>query len=105
MKYMIGLSLMANMFHLWAWIMIKCLLSILFPKPLLLDRIGYIISTNNEAMSQIIKMQYYITACSNDAMQYAVLAAMEKASDYPDLIAKEFKERCDLIVDRLNEMG
>ena len=49
-------------------------------------RIGYIISTNTEAMSQIIKMQYYITACSNDAMQYAVLAAMEKASDYPDLI-------------------
>ena len=67
-------------------------------------RIGYIISTNAEAMSQIIKMQYYITACSNDAMQYAVLAAMEKASDYPDLIAKEFKERCDLIVNRLNEM-
>ena len=67
-------------------------------------RIGYIISTNAEAMSQIIKMQYYITACSNDAMQYAVLAAMEKASDYPDLIAKEFKERCDLIVNRLNDM-
>ena len=67
-------------------------------------RIGYIISTNVEAMSQIIKMQYYITACSNDAMQYAVLAAMEKASDYPDLIAKEFKERCDLIVNGLNEM-
>ena len=67
-------------------------------------RIGYIVSTNVEAMSQIIKMQYYITACSNDAMQYAVLSAMEKASDYPDIIAKEFKERCDLIVDRLNGM-
>ena len=67
-------------------------------------RIGYIVSTNVEAMSQIIKMQYYITACSDDAMQYAVLTAMEKASDYPDLIAKEFKERCDLIVNRLNDM-
>ena len=67
-------------------------------------RIGYIVSTNVEAMSQIIKMQYYITACSNDAMQYAVLTAMEKASDYPDIIAKEFKERCDLIVDRLTGM-
>ena len=67
-------------------------------------RIGYIVSINVEAMSQIIKMQYYITACSNDAMQYAVLTAMEKASDYPDIIAKEFKERCDLIVDRLNGM-
>ena len=31
-------------------------------------RIGYIISTNLLAMTQIIKMQYYITACSNDAM-------------------------------------
>ena len=67
-------------------------------------RIGYIISTNVEAMKQIIKMQYYITACSNDAMQYAVLAAMEHASDYPDKIAKEFQQRCELIVERLNEM-
>ena len=67
-------------------------------------RIGYIISTNLEAMTQVIKMQYYITACSTDAMQYAVLASMESAADYPELIAKEFKERCDIIVDRLNAM-
>jgi aspartate aminotransferase len=67
-------------------------------------RIGYIISDNLDAMKQIIKMQYYITACSNDAMQYAVLAAMEQAGDYPDIIAKEFQQRCDLIVDRLNAM-
>ena len=67
-------------------------------------RIGYIISTNFEAMKQIIKMQYYITACSNDAMQYAVLAAMEHASDYPYKIAKEFQQRCELIVERLNQM-
>ena len=45
-------------------------------------------SANLEAMKQVIKMQYYITACSNDAMQYAVLEAMEKASDYPDILAK-----------------
>ena len=49
-------------------------------------------------------MQYYITACSNDAMQYAVLEAMEKAWDYPDILAKEFHARCNLIVDRLNAM-
>ena len=67
-------------------------------------RIGYIISDNLEAMKQIIKMQYYITACSNDAMQYAVLAALEHAADYPEIIAKEFQQRCDLIVDRLNAM-
>ena len=67
-------------------------------------RIGYIISTNVEAMKQVVKIQYYISACSNDAMQYAVLAAMEQANDYPDLMAREFQARCDLIVDRLNAM-
>ena len=41
-------------------------------------RIGYIMSANVEAMKQVIKMQYYITACSNDAMQYAVLEAWRK---------------------------
>ena len=65
-------------------------------------RIGYIISPNIEAMKQVIKIQYYISACSNDAMQYAVLEAMEKANDYPTMMAEEFKQRCDLIVDRLN---
>ena len=67
-------------------------------------RIGYIISTNVEAMKQVIKIQYYISACSNEAMQYAVLEAMEKANDYPDMMAKEFQQRCNLIVDRLNAM-
>ena len=67
-------------------------------------RMGYIISTNLEAMQQVIKMQYYITACSNDAMQHAILAAMNNASEYPDLLANEFKQRCDLIVERLNAM-
>ena len=67
-------------------------------------RIGYIISTNLEAMGQITKMQYYITACSNDAMQYAVLTAMEETPDYPDIIADEFMQRCEIIVERLNNM-
>ncbi len=67
-------------------------------------RMGYIISTNLEAMQQIIKMQYYITACSTDAMQYGILTAMNQASEYPDVLAKEFKQRCDLIVERLNAM-
>ena len=67
-------------------------------------RIGYIISTNLEAMKQVVKIQYYISACSNDAMQYAVLEAMEKANDYPDEMATEFQKRCNLIVDRLNAM-
>jgi len=65
-------------------------------------RIGYIISAHPELMQNVIKMQYYISACSNDAMQYAVLTAMEKAQDYPKQISNAFKERCDIIVDRLN---
>jgi aspartate aminotransferase len=67
-------------------------------------RIGYIISEHEEAMKQVIKMQYYIAACSNDAMQHAVLATMEQASDFPDMVAAEFKQRRDLIVNRLNAM-
>ena len=67
-------------------------------------RIGYICSPNIDAMNQIIKMQYYITACSNDAMQYAVLTAFDEASDYPEEMAKEFQARRDLICSRLNSM-
>lgn len=67
-------------------------------------RIGYILSENLEAMSHITKMQYYVTACSNDAMQYAVLEAMEKAPDYPAKMCQEFKARRDLICERLNAM-
>ena len=67
-------------------------------------RIGYIMCANQEAISQFIKIQYYITACSNDAMQYAVLTAFDEASDYPDMMAQEFKARCELIVSRLNDM-
>ncbi len=67
-------------------------------------RIGYILSENLEAMNHITKMQYYVTACSNDAMQYAVLEAMQKAPDYPAKMCEEFKARRDLICQRLNAM-
>ena len=67
-------------------------------------RMGYIISEHSEAMLQVIKMQYYIAACSNDAMQHAILATIEQASDYPEMVAAEFKQRRDLIVERLNAM-
>jgi len=67
-------------------------------------RIGYILSTNLEAMKQLIKLQYYVTACSNDAMQYAVLAAFDEAYDYPAEMTREFLARRDLICQRLNAM-
>ena len=37
-------------------------------------------------------------------MQYAVLEALEKAPDYPETMCREFKERRDLICERLNSM-
>ena len=67
-------------------------------------RIGYILSPNLDAMKQVTKLQYYLAACSNDGMQYAVLAAFQKASGYPEEMALEFKERRDLICHRLNQM-
>lgn len=67
-------------------------------------RVGYILSANAEAMRQIIKLQYYVTACSNDAMQYAILTAIDQAADYPEMMAEEFKARRDLICRRLNAM-
>ena len=77
-----------------------------FSKPFAMTgwRIGYIMSTNLEAMAQIVKLQYYVTACSNDAMQHAVLEAFDAASDYPSQMAAEFKTRRDLICERLNAM-
>ena len=44
-------------------------------------RIGYVIAENVERMTG--SGQYYLTACPNDAMQYAVLAAIEQASIIP----------------------
>ena len=67
-------------------------------------RIGYILSSDQEAMVQLTKMQYYVTACSNDAMQHAVLEALEEAPDYPRKMCAEFKTRRDLICERLNAM-
>ncbi len=67
-------------------------------------RIGYVLSPNPDTISQITKLQYYITACSNDAMQYAVLEAFDGAADYPEQMAVEFQARRDLICDRLNAM-
>ena len=36
-------------------------------------RIGYLLSPDPELMRELTKMQYYVTACSNDAMKHAVL--------------------------------
>ncbi|MEO8083787.1 MAG: pyridoxal phosphate-dependent aminotransferase, partial [Ardenticatenales bacterium] len=67
-------------------------------------RIGYVLSPHLEAMAQIMKLQYYVTACSNDAMQRAVLAALQDAADYPARMVTAFRVRRDRMVERLNAM-
>jgi len=67
-------------------------------------RIGYLLSPDAQAMLQLTKMQYYVTACSNDAMQHAVLEALVNAPDYPEEMCSEFKARRDLVCERLNAM-
>jgi len=67
-------------------------------------RIGYVLSPHAEAMQLIMKLQYYVTACSNDAMQRAVLVALEHASDYPNQMVAAFRARRDVMVRRLNAM-
>tara|TARA_B100000676_G_scaffold164982_1_gene162274 strand:- start:5289 stop:6383 length:1095 start_codon:yes stop_codon:yes gene_type:complete len=67
-------------------------------------RIGYLLSPDDDAMAQLTKMQYYVTACSNDAMQHAVLEALVSAPNYPEEMCEEFKARRDLICQRLNAM-
>jgi aspartate aminotransferase len=68
-------------------------------------RMGYLLSPNAEVMKQMTKLQYYITACSTDAMQYGVLAAVRRAPDYPSEMRDAFRERRDLICERLNSMA
>jgi aspartate aminotransferase len=67
-------------------------------------RMGYILSPNAEVVKQMTKLQYYITACSTDAMQYGVLAAIQRAPDYPSEMRDAFRRRRDLICERLNGM-
>ncbi|MFN8422882.1 MAG: pyridoxal phosphate-dependent aminotransferase [Anaerolineae bacterium] len=67
-------------------------------------RIGYVLSPHPEAMAQIMKLQYYVTACSNDAMQRAVLTALTEVPDYPVQMVGAFRARRDRMVERLNAM-
>ena len=65
-------------------------------------RIGYLLSPDPDLMRELTKMQYYVTACSNEAMQYAVLEALNEAPDYPEMMRNKLKGRRDLICERLN---
>jgi len=67
-------------------------------------RIGYVLAESVEAVARASRLQYYVTACPNDAMQYGVLAAIEEAPDYPAMMMRAFRERRDRVVAALNAM-
>lgn len=67
-------------------------------------RIGYVLGEDAAAVARAARLQYYVTACPNDAMQYGVLAALESAADYPSTMMRAFRERRDRVVAALNAM-
>ena len=55
-------------------------------------RIGYILSPDLEAMGHITKMQYYVTACSNDVENQNELESLLKSKD-PKVLLANAKEK------------
>jgi len=67
-------------------------------------RMGYVLAEDAEAVARASRVQYYVTACPNDAMQYGVLAALREAADYPSVMMRAFRERRDVVVAALNDL-
>ncbi len=66
-------------------------------------RIGYL-TTKEEWIDQIGKLHYYTIACPPNPTQHAVLYAMRNRMDFIEEMNETFKERRDIIVDRLNDI-
>ncbi|MFW6195851.1 MAG: pyridoxal phosphate-dependent aminotransferase [Thermoplasmatota archaeon] len=66
-------------------------------------RIGYL-TTKEEWIEQIGKLHYYTIACPPNPTQHAVLYAMRNRMDFIEEMNETFKERRDIIVDRLNDI-
>lgn len=64
-------------------------------------RVGYLIS-NRELASAVSKIQSHTTSCINTVAQYAALKAIEVDNSH---MVQVFKERRDLVVERLKKMG
>ncbi|MFP4001934.1 MAG: pyridoxal phosphate-dependent aminotransferase [Thermoplasmata archaeon] len=66
-------------------------------------RVGYIV-TKKDWVEEIGKVNYYNIACPPIATQYAVLHALKNERDFIDKMIETFRERRDIIVDRLNSI-
>jgi aspartate aminotransferase len=67
-------------------------------------RVGYIVSPDKEILEKLSIVHYYTVACCPTPLQYGMLEALNKASDYPKMMVKEFQKRRDVIVKLLNEI-
>jgi len=65
-------------------------------------RIGYA-AGSKEIISKMASIQSHSTSCPNSIAQYAAVAAL-KNRNYPCQIAVEFKQRCDYITKKLDEI-
>ena len=66
-------------------------------------RIGYL-TTREDWVEQIGKLHYYTIACPPNPTQHAVLYAIQNRMDFIEEMNETFKERRDIIVDRLNDI-
>ena len=67
-------------------------------------RIGYL-ATNETYAEELLKVHQYNIACASTTSQKGALAALTGPQDDVEKMIKEFKNRRNLIVSRLNEMG
>lgn len=66
-------------------------------------RLGYIIS-NPEFIKGLIISHYHIMACPASPFQHAVLATLNGPQDFVTEMVAEFKQRRDIIVEKLNSI-
>ena len=67
-------------------------------------RIGYLVYPDPAVIEKLSMVHYYTVACVATPLQYGLVAALEKATGYPDMMRKEFQKRRDVIVKLLNEI-
>ena len=67
-------------------------------------RLGYVISSP-ELIKALIITHYHIMACPASPFQHAALATMSAPQEFVKEMVNEFKQRRDLIVERLNSIA
>lgn len=68
-------------------------------------RIGYLATTKEEYTEELLKIHQYNIACASSTSQRGAYEALTGPQDEVNKMVNEFKNRRDLIVMRLNEMG